>query len=147
MIVVGIDGSESSKRALRWAVEHAWSTGGSVRALHAWTSSIPDAAFDAIQQQHPERDLAKDARDELAQVVHDAVGDTPEVDVVQEVVRTTPAAMLIEASRDADLLVVGSRGTGGFAGLLLGSVGYQCVHHAHCPVVVVPHDERSAPSV
>ena len=142
-VVVGVDGSDSSKRALEWAAEHAWDSGATVRALYSWTPSVPAASFDAMRERHPEVDVAADAKRFLRDVVRDVLGASPDVVVVQEVHRSTPARMLIEASRDADLLVLGSRGTGGFAGLLLGSVGEQCVHHASCPVVIVPHDRRT----
>jgi nucleotide-binding universal stress UspA family protein len=82
--------------------------------------------------------LAAGARELLEAAVAEAMAAEPGLDVIGELAEMRPAAALLGAARDADLLVVGSRGHGGFAGLLLGSVSSQCVHHAPCPVVVVP---------
>lgn len=75
----------------------------------------------------------------LEKAVDDALGVTPGVEVEQSVLEGTPAQVLVEAAQGADLLVVGTRGHGGFTGLLLGSVSQQAAHHAPCPVVIVPH--------
>ena len=83
------------------------------------------------------------ARDVLTASVDRARSADPELEIVGELVEGRAASSLLEAARDADLLVVGSRGRGGFAGLLLGSVSGQCVHHASCPVVVVPTEQVS----
>jgi nucleotide-binding universal stress UspA family protein len=85
-----------------------------------------------------ENQLGAGAREFLEATVAEAKAAEPELDVIGELAEMRPAAALLAAARDADLLVVGSRGHGGFAGLLLGSVSSQCVHHAPCPVVVVP---------
>ena len=137
-IVVGVDGSEASKRALSWALEEAALRGSPLRVLHAWLGSAPPAAIDAIQREHPDIDVAAEPRSFLRGVVDEVAGPSPAVDISQEVVQSTAASMLLAASRQADLLVVGSRGVGGFHGLLLGSVSLQCAHHAGCPVVIVP---------
>jgi nucleotide-binding universal stress UspA family protein len=84
------------------------------------------------------------ARNLLDACVDEARSADPDVDVQGELVEGRPAGALLEAARSADLLVVGSRGRGGFAGLLLGSISAQCVHHAPCPVVVVPHGREDA---
>jgi nucleotide-binding universal stress UspA family protein len=77
------------------------------------------------------------ARAALDATLDEAIPDTGDVNVERRVVEGAPAAVLVDESRDADLLVVGSRGRGGFAQLLLGSVSQQCAHHANCPVVIV----------
>jgi nucleotide-binding universal stress UspA family protein len=87
------------------------------------------------------RDYEGDARKALGNAIEQALGKNPRVFVVAELVAGEAAEVLIEASRDAELLVVGSHGHGGFAGMLLGSVSQHCVGHAHCSVVVIrePH--------
>ncbi|MFE4971662.1 universal stress protein [Kitasatospora sp. NPDC056651] len=142
-IVVGVDGSESSERALRWAVRQAELTGSAVVAVIAWEYPtyhgargwFPPAATD-------EAVLEGRARQEVARAVEQAVGATPPVEVRTEVRYGTPAGALVEAARGAELLVVGSRGLGGFSGMLLGSVAQHCTRHATVPVVVVRDEER-----
>ncbi|WP_330357930.1 universal stress protein [Streptomyces chartreusis] len=136
-VVVGVDGSDSSKQALRWAVRQAELTGAEVEAVTAWDippfhgslAWLPPSSSD-------EGALEARARQELEDAVEEVLGSRPPV-VVRTVVRYgTPASVLLDAAREASLLVVGSRGLGGFAGLLLGSVAQHCVQHAACPVVV-----------
>jgi nucleotide-binding universal stress UspA family protein len=135
-IVVGVDGSEGSRRALRWAVQEARLHGAQVRAVLAWTYlDQPQGRFDAAYRE-------RDARALLDRVLGEVVGDGPDVEIERIVVCELPVRALLDAARGADLLVVGSRGIGGFKGLLLGSVGQQVVQHAPCPVVVVPGAER-----
>ena len=138
-IVVGIDGSPESKEALRWALAEAKLRGARLRVVHTWV--VPyiaagpglDPVLDAGMIENAER-LAEDlVRGELDEVAAETAG----LDIERAVVEGTPAAVLLEAAQGADLLVVGSRGRGGFAGLLLGSVSQQCAHHAPCPVVIV----------
>lgn len=136
-VVVGVDGSDSSKQALRWAVRQAQLTGGTVEAVTAWDipqfhgslAWLPPSSSD-------EGALEARARQELDDAVEDAVGSRPPVEVRTVVRYGTPASVLLNAAREASLLVVGSRGLGGFAGLLLGSVAQHCAQHAACPVVV-----------
>jgi nucleotide-binding universal stress UspA family protein len=141
-IVVGVDGSDGSVAALAWAVRLAEETGATLEAVQAWELSY--AWIDGYTP-HLERwaDEAKAAAaGSLERVVKSAVGGRPRyVPITQTVLEGPAAAALIERSKDADLLVVGSRGHGGFTGLLLGSVGQQCTHHAHVPIVVVPPTE------
>lgn len=133
MIVVGTDGSEVSKGALRWAVRQAQLTGGRLRVVMCW--EVPSVAYWAPL---PEGlDFEKETRQALADTVAEVVGDDPQIVVDQVVAEGHPAPVLIEQSTAADLLVVGSRGHGEFAGMLLGSVSEHCVTHATCPVVVV----------
>jgi nucleotide-binding universal stress UspA family protein len=140
-IVVGVDGSESARAALRFALEEARLRGAAVRAVAAW--HVPVAAYgDAFVSPNPEllSALEPRARSELERALADA-GDQAAGVEVEQVVREGPAArVLLEEADKADLLVVGSRGLGGFRGLLLGSVSQQCSHHAPCPVVIVPHE-------
>jgi nucleotide-binding universal stress UspA family protein len=132
-IVVGVDGSVPSKSALAWAVRQARLTGAAVEAVTAWefpsTYGYPMPVMDVNWQELAE------------QVVTDAVGAAPrsagDVEIGYKVVEGNAAQVLLDASAGAELLVVGSRGRGGFAEALLGSVGQHCVHHATCPVVVI----------
>lgn len=141
-IVVGVDGSESSKQALRWAVRQAELTRGVVEALTAWDFPHFHGALGWLPPSSgDEAALEARARDELKESVEQTVGAQPPVTVRTEAHYGTPASVLLRAARDASLLVVGSRGLGGFAGLLLGSVAQHCAQHSACPVVVVRHGQ------
>jgi nucleotide-binding universal stress UspA family protein len=139
-IVVGIDGSDASKDALRWAVEDARARGAEVVALHAYEAPVPvlDAVAPATPVDLP--GLVAEAHDDAQQfvtkVVDEVVGNVVSVDVAPIAVEDEPVKALLDASRDADLLVVGSHGHG-LSGLLLGSVSLECAQHAACPVVIV----------
>jgi nucleotide-binding universal stress UspA family protein len=145
-IVVGTDGSPSAQRAVRWALGEARLRKAPLHIVHAWTvplmEALPEPWLLATPIGHTDDELedrlAAGAREFLEATVAEAKAAAPELDVIGELAEMRPAAALLAAARDADLLVVGSRGHGGFAGLLLGSVSSQCVHHAPCPVVVVP---------
>ncbi|WP_306214000.1 universal stress protein [Actinoplanes sp. RD1] len=133
-IVVGVDGSPSSTAALRWAVGQARLAGGRVQAVAAWEYPTYYGWAGPV----PYEDIAVSVGKVLDEAVHAVVdAATPDVEVLQSVVPGNPSQALIDASAHAALLVVGSRGHGAFAGALLGSVSQHCVHHAHCPVVVV----------
>ncbi|MCA2219288.1 universal stress protein [Jidongwangia harbinensis] len=133
-IVVGVDGSPSSKAALRWAIAYAGRTGVRVQALISW--EVP--AYYGMGTVFPYEDLATAAGKILSASIQDALGNgEPDVPVLESVVAGHPAQELIDMSAHAALLVVGSRGHGAFTGTLLGSVSQNCVLHAHCPVVVV----------
>ena len=139
-IVVGVDGSGGSHQALEWAVKHAALehlplTVLTVHevALSAWTGS-PIIYGEDRPAEEQARQAAQDAVDKA--ISH--LGVRPDSTTVRAVIGQ-PAQALIEASHDADLVVVGSRGAGGFASLLTGSVSSQVVNHAACPVVVVRH--------
>ena len=139
-IVVGIDGSESSKDALRWAKAQAEATGAELVAVTAW--SPPYASFPMLVDRLPvegESDLEAASRSALGRVVKETIGDGP---VVLDVVEGHPVTALLDAARDASLVVVGGRGHGGFVGGLLGSVGHHLVAHALCPMVVVRHPKE-----
>lgn len=131
-IVVGIDGSEQSKAALRWAIGQARLTGASVDAVTAWR--FP--ASYGLSVVAADLDVEGDATKMLSETLADVVGGTSQVQVRQLVGEGPPAEVLLNAAKDADLLVVGSRGRGGFASAVLGSVSLACVLHATCPVLV-----------
>jgi nucleotide-binding universal stress UspA family protein len=133
VIVAGVDGSQCSLEALRWAGRQAEMTGAELHAVMTW--SLPE-----IYSYTP-RDFQGDARNALKDAIEQTLGQEPRVQVTADVVEGHPARTLIDASRDAQLLVVGCRGHGGFAGMLLGSVSEQCVSHAECSVVVVRHHQ------
>ena len=140
-IVVGVEDSGGARAALAWAVEEGRVRGARVEALLAW-SYLAQPSIEEDEGFDPGFDERR-AEALLARVVDDVVGASPTVDVERRVVCDLPAHALVEASEDADLLVVGRRGRGGFRGLLLGSVSQQCAHHARCPVVLVPHENTA----
>ncbi len=133
-IVVGVDGSDSSLMALEWAARQAELTGSTLDAMTTWDWPMNYGWAVPIPSDYNPKSDAQDLVDEAVARVRDM---HPRVDVRTTVVEGHPAPVLIEASRAADLLVVGSRGHGEFAGMLLGSVSEHCVSNAHCPVVVV----------
>ncbi|MDX6207421.1 MAG: hypothetical protein QOF39_3478 [Frankiales bacterium] len=136
-IVVGIDGSPGSREALRWAHQEAELRGGSVTVVMAW-APVPMAVGAGLPPRIP--DLTPDvaARQVLEAAVAEVYGPGGATEVEQRVEHGSPAKVLIDLSDEADLLVVGGRGRGGFAGLALGSVSQQVAQHSHCPVVVLP---------
>lgn len=142
-IVVGVDGSEGSRLALRWACDEAARIEGStVVAVATWTYPVV-AASPWMGGYDVPMDLTEPTAQALQEAVDEVVaGGFPAERIATKVVCGPPAGTLIEAGKDADLLVVGSRGLGGFTGLLLGSVSHQVAAHAPCPVIVVPvrHD-------
>lgn len=150
VIVVGVDNSEGARAALRFALEEAKLRGSSLRVVHAW-QFVPIGAAGMEAGGQPMfggelADLRQSAEAAVAATLHAAIPDPGGVDVEPRVIEGTAAAALVEESRGAELLVVGSRGLAGFRGLLLGSVGQQVAHQAACPVVIVPHrreDERA----
>lgn len=141
-IVVGIDGSENSMAALEWALAYAAARGGTVvKAIMTWTFPVASAASYPMATGMPMAvDLSSSAEAALDQVLEPVV--IPEaIQFEREVLEGPASSVLIDQSRDADLLVIGRRGHGTLLGLLLGSVASQCTHHAECPVVVVPHHD------
>lgn len=131
-IIVGVDGSPSSLDALTWAVRQAQLVGTQVQAVIAWSYPLVYGMYAAGD----EVDWADNAKQTIEAAVKEALGgDT--YDVTTCVVQGHPAQVLVDASANAELLVVGNRGHGGFAETLLGSVSEQVVTHATCPVLVV----------
>jgi nucleotide-binding universal stress UspA family protein len=135
-IVVGVDGSDSSLGALRWAVDVARLTGAEIDAVQAWSHhALTYAPGMRTPPMLASDDLVADATATLDRAC-DALNERDVV--VNRIVEEGPAARcLLQTAQGADLLVVGSRGRGGFAGLLLGSVSQQCALHAPCPVVII----------
>jgi nucleotide-binding universal stress UspA family protein len=134
-IIVGMDESEGAASALRWALEEGEGRDWKVRAVLAW-SFLDQHQLQATDSFDPDYN-EEAARRTLADVVCRAVGAEAAAGVDLEVVCDLPTAVLVDRSADADLLVVGARGLGGFKSLLLGSVSDQCLRHARCPVAVV----------
>jgi nucleotide-binding universal stress UspA family protein len=133
-IVVGVDGSESSLRALEWAAGQAELTGARMDVVTAW--QWPTSFGWAVAYPDGWNPQA-DAQKVLDEAVDPVRREHPGVTIGSTVVEGHPAPALVEASEGAALLVVGSRGHGEFAGMLLGSVSEHCISHAHCPVLVL----------
>lgn len=142
-IVVGFDGSEGSQAALRFAAREARLRGAPLRVLTAW--HVPALAYaGGVFDPRAYEDDAH-AAGEAARAV--AAEEGEELEVACAAAQGQAAQVLLDAARDADLLVVGTRGYGGFAGLLLGSVSQELAHHATCPLAIVPSpgEERPRP--
>ncbi|HWF41462.1 MAG TPA: universal stress protein [Acidothermaceae bacterium] len=131
LIVVGVDGSPQSQKAVAWGIEQAKNTGGTLELLIAWARPVSYGLPLVVAGLDPEAQ----AREIVEKAAADV--DLPAERVIINVVHGAAPSILVERSSHADLLVVGSRGHGGFAELLLGSVSAQAVHHASCPVVVI----------
>jgi nucleotide-binding universal stress UspA family protein len=132
-IVVGVDGFESSKAALRWAIHQAKLTGAVVEAVTAWQIPVGTGLVPVTDMP----DYQDDARMVLTEAITEMCMIDVEVEVRPRVVEGRAAQVLLDAAEGAELLVLGSRGHGGLAEALLGSVGQYCVHHAPCPVVIM----------
>jgi nucleotide-binding universal stress UspA family protein len=146
-IIVGVDGSEHSVKALRWAmleaaVQHAPVTVMTVHPVPVRPGTTVFCPMPLYTDTDDDLEFARKAVWELVDKVTSDVGDT--VPVIVRSVRGDPAAELLREASDADMLVVGSRGTGGFTRLMMGSVSTKVVHHATCPVVVIPGDQARA---
>lgn len=135
-IVVGVDGSEPSKAALRWAADQAELMDGVVDAIFAW--EFPTSWYGLVPPTDTKpADYQEQARKLLDGVIDEVLGPKQPVEIRPRSAQGHPAAVLLNAAAGARLLVVGNRGHGGFAEALLGSIGQHCVQHAPCPVVVV----------
>jgi nucleotide-binding universal stress UspA family protein len=133
-IVVGVDGSDSALAALRWALRQAKLTGSRVDVVTVWH-------FPAAYGWEPvgaDADFEGDAHQILADALTAVESLRPGVAVARLVEEGPPAEVLLRVAKEADLLVVGSRGRGGLRSALIGSVSLHCIQHAHCPVLVLP---------
>ena len=143
-IVAGVDGSPSSISALCWAIRQAGLTGTAVDAVIAWHYPVIVGGGYGVAPMVTAGgfDLKENAEKVLADAISAAVDSASSVPVHARVVEGNAAQVLIDASDGADLLVVGSRGHGGFTEAMLGSVSQHCVHHAPCPVVVIRRQQH-----
>jgi nucleotide-binding universal stress UspA family protein len=146
MIVVGVDTSAGAKKALRFALEEARLRDTPLRVVHSWKYGYIGGSG---LQAYPVlvgaglNEAREAAEAQLEAMLELVVGDEfSEVQIERRIVEGAPAPVLVDESRSAELLVVGSRGLGGFSGLLLGSVSQQCAQHAACPVVIVRADSH-----
>jgi nucleotide-binding universal stress UspA family protein len=137
-IVVGVDGSDGSVGALRFALNEARIRGANVKAVSAW--HVPAIVYEAgwAPTQIDLDVYPKSAQAELDKAFAETDVAGSGVEVTTVVSKGQAADVLCAEAKDAELLVVGARGVGGFRGLLLGSVSQQCAHHTPCPIVVVP---------
>lgn len=144
-VVVGVDGSDASLEALRWAGRLCAGTGAEITAVMCWAYPT-NAGLGGYTP--PEWDPAADAALALTIAIKAVFGDDAPPRLITLVREGSPAQVLVELSDGADLLVLGTRGHGGVAGLLLGSVSTHCAEHARCPVTVtrVPVDQSSSMS-
>jgi nucleotide-binding universal stress UspA family protein len=136
-IVVGFDGSDAAEKALAWASAEAKLRSAKLKLVSAWQVTGLVYSYGYVPSVEPS---LEEAARERAQLVLDEQAEqirAAGVEVETETRQGQAADALVDASENADLLVVGSRGHGGFTGLLLGSVSTQCAHHARCPVVIV----------
>jgi nucleotide-binding universal stress UspA family protein len=141
--VVGVDGSPASRAALRWTIEWvATAGGGTVEAVHTWQTPYvygPMGGALVTVDREPVEAAATSALTDALEGV-----EVPDEVALRPVLAEGPCAQsLLDRASGADLLALGTRGRGGFAGLLLGSVTQQCLHHATCPVVILPAPEAA----
>jgi nucleotide-binding universal stress UspA family protein len=137
-VLVGVDGSAGSKRALRYAADEAEVHGATLTVLLAYAMPVPPVTVGlGVPPLDDPGAIRQHAQDLLTQTVRDTLGDDPAVRVDTQLVEGSAAGALIDASQGCDLLVVGTRGHGGFAGMLLGSVSQHLAAHAACTVAVV----------
>lgn len=136
-IVVGVDGSPSSRKALAWAAAEAADHGAGLTVINAWEHTLLPPAGSVSVSERFVPDPSQRTAEDLVQVIKEVLGEDPPVPVQPQVKQGRPAKILIEESVGADLLVVGERGHGGFAGLVMGSVSQHVTAYAKCPVAVI----------
>lgn len=145
-LIVGVDGSVSAHRAVEWAARECEMRDARLELVAVWEVPIGTMGFGyglAVMPEEMTKELQVGAEELLATAAREARAVAPDVLIETRAVEGQAADVLVHASKDADMLVVGSRGRGGFRELLLGSVSQQCAHYATCPVVIV-RDERVA---
>jgi nucleotide-binding universal stress UspA family protein len=136
-IVVGVDGSPGSRKALTWAAAEAADHGADLVVINVWEHTLLPPAGSVSVSEHYVPEPSQTTAEDLVQVIKEELGEEPPILVRPQVRQGRPAKVLIEDSEGADLLVVGKRGHGGFAGLVLGSVSQHVAAYAKCPVAVV----------
>jgi nucleotide-binding universal stress UspA family protein len=139
-IVVGVDGSKPARAALAWAATQAALTAAPLTVITTW--SYP-TSYGYPMAWPTDMDFAADAKSELEASIHDVLGTNPPVKITASVIEGHPSLVLVDASKSAALVVVGSRGHGEFTGMLLGSVSEFVATHAHCPVVIIRESDES----
>lgn len=144
-VVLGVDGAPASERAVGFAFESAALHGAPLTVLHAWRSPVSTGPGDMLPLTYDPARLEAEESRLLAEAIAGWQERFPEVSVQLELALGGPRRLLIEASAAARLVVVGTRGRGGFTGLLLGSVSQALLHHAACPVAVVPPEHAAHP--
>jgi nucleotide-binding universal stress UspA family protein len=140
---VGVDGSPASDSALGFAFEEASLRGTGLTVVHAWTMPVSTGPGDILPLVYDIDEVNAEETRLLAETVAGWQEKYPDVRVHRVVAHGAPAHELVQRSAGAELLVVGSRGRGGFRGLLLGSVSQAAIHHAQCPVAVVRTQPRT----
>lgn len=139
VIIVGVDGSESSKNALRWAARLAPSLNATIHAIVAWEYPIVFGLEGGIPGIWKPDETAREI---LSNALDSVFGKERPTGLKGSISQGHPTFVLLDASNGAEMLIVGSRGLGGFKGLLLGSVSSSCAEHAKCPVLVVHGDRK-----
>jgi nucleotide-binding universal stress UspA family protein len=137
LVVVGFDGSDNGLSAVRWAARYAGQAGAVLRILCAWLPPTPMVPV-LVDHRQEGRERAEGHTQSARQTAAQSV---PGITIETAVVEAPPTQALMDASGEADTLVVGRRGLGGVRGLLVGSVSQYCAEHARCPVVVIPETE------
>jgi nucleotide-binding universal stress UspA family protein len=136
-VVVGVDGSPSSRKALTWAAAEAAEHGAGLVVVNVWEHTLAPPAGSVSVSEKYVPDSSQRTAEELLTEIKEVLGEDPPVVVQPTVKQGNPAKVLIEQSADADLLVVGTRGHGGFRGLVLGSVSQHVAGYAKCSVAVI----------
>jgi nucleotide-binding universal stress UspA family protein len=136
-IVVGVDGSPNSRTALTWAAAEAVDHGADLVVINVWEHTLPPPTGSVSVSERYVPDPSQRTAEDLVQVIKEELGEDPAVLVQPQVKQGNPAKVLIDQSAKADLLVVGTRGHGGFRGLVIGSVSQHVAAYAKCPVTVV----------
>lgn len=139
-VVVGVDGSDESLEAMRWACSEAARRGTDLDVVHAWSYPYPGSRTGIAEA----RELMRSHAARVLEHSVEALGDSGDVDVEAHLVEASPIEALRHMSTDADLVVVASRGRGGFASLVLGSVSASVAGHTRCPTAIVRHDQPPA---
>jgi nucleotide-binding universal stress UspA family protein len=142
-IIAGVDGSAHSRRALEWALKEAAVRHSPVTVLtvHQLVRGYSGYGVAYAHDAELTEQAGKKAQEETDMVLGE-LGDSRPESVTVQALSGIPAEALLDAASDADMIVLGSRGAGGFARLLMGSVSAQVAHHAHCPVVIIPAEKR-----
>ena len=136
-VLVGVDGSDHSHKALAWAAAEAADHNADLVVMHVWEQVLPPPADSVSVSEKAVPDQGQRSAEDLLAEIKEVLGEDPPVPVQPRVKQGNPAKVLIDESAEADLLVVGTRGHGGFRGLVLGSVSQHVAAYGKCSVTVV----------